>query len=575
MRTEKSKDSVVKPTHAKGEKDAASAETKNQSQNHKPKPRRRPLRVILTILCSIVGVAALFLGGFVVWNAVAQANQSAVLEDGINLDKPLPAKPAPTGEGPTNGATTRGGFTVTGPVTGGSRGTPFAAYFGDISEIGYTEEEYFLSGTAQHYVPVGELTADGKWTLEAGTAAPYTTRILVRRPTDPASFNGTVIVEWANVSSGYDFSGGDPEGIYQCGFAYVLVTAQPIGITGFAEDPQGLKAWDPERYGTLDIPDEGLSYDVFTQAARAVGPDRTGAGAGVDPMDGLTGEGIDPMGGLTSEGVDPMGGLTVERLIAVGISQSGSRILAYANGVQPIEETFDALIPALNGGRASDFQEADAHGVKGGGSRDVQSMVRDDLQVPVLSMSTQSEAAFCFALRQPDSNVFRSWEIAGAAHFPTELMTVVANKLGRDGVGSSMSSLLNAPKDVGWFPALEAAYVRVDEWILGGSVPPRFPPLQLSLLQFTYSNDEYGNVHGGLRLPEMTVPTATYDVSIFGGLLGKTTPFDHDRLAQLYPTHEDYVAAVTEAAKQAEKDGITLPYRVQYYIDEARAADIP
>ncbi|MDR0435653.1 MAG: hypothetical protein LBH11_02630 [Propionibacteriaceae bacterium] len=473
------------------------------------------------------------------------------MADGIDLDKPLPARPAPVGEGPTNGATTRGGFTVTGPITSGSHGTPFAAYYGDISEIGYLEEEYFLSGVAQHYVPIGELTSDGKWTLESGSTAPYTTRILVRRPTDPAKFNGTVIVEWANVSSGFDFPIGDPVGMYQEGFAYVLVTAQPIGITGFAEDPKGLRTWDAERYGTLNIPDEGLSYDVFTQAARAVGPTR--AGRGVDPLDGLK----------------------VEHLIAYGASQSGSRILAYANGVQPIEATFDALMPTLHAGYASDFYEADAHAVKGGGSRDVQSEVRDDLQVPVLSITTQSEAAFLFSMRQPDSNVYRSWEITGAPHFPSGLMANVANMLTRDGIASSITDLANRPKDVNWQPVLEAAYVRVDEWIRGEAVPPRFPPLQISLLRFTYSTDTYGNANGGLRLPEITVPSATYDVSIFGGLIGSTIPFDHDRLAKLYPTHENYVAEVAAAARQAEKDGILLPFRVQQYIDEATAADIP
>lgn len=547
MRKVKTEDGVTRQVHTAAEKDAADTGPKEPKQ----KRRRRPLRTTLIVLCSIAGVIALALGGFAAWNAAARANQNAVLADGINLDKPLPAKPAPVDQGPTNGATTRGGFTVTGPVTGGLHGAPFAAYYGDISKVGYVEDEYFLSGVAQHYVPAGNLTNDGKWTLNSGSTALYTTRIIVRRPADPAKFNGTVIVEWANVSGGYDFSGGDPDGIYQSGFAYVLVSAQPIGITGFAEDPKGLKSWDPERYGTLDIPDEGLSYDVFTQAARAVGPDRAG------------------------EGVDPMDGLAVKHLIGVGVSQSGSRILGYANGVQPLEETFDALMPTLDAGHGSDFQEADAHAVKGGGSRDITTKVRDDLQVPVLAMTTQSEAAFYFGIRQPDSNVFRSWEVAGAPHFPSELMGVVAGKAERDGMVSSIGGLMNRAKDVDWAPVLEAAYIQVNNWIQGQSTPPRFPPLQVSLLRFTYSNDKYGNVHGGVRLPELTVPTATYDVSLFSGLLGKTTPFDHDRLAKLYPTHEDYVAKVTAAAQQAERDGILLPFRMQQYIDEAKAADIP
>ncbi|MDR0396893.1 MAG: hypothetical protein LBH66_06290 [Oscillospiraceae bacterium] len=515
----------------------------------KPK-RRRPLRVILTILCCIVGVIVIAVGGLMISTAVARSNQNAMLADGVNLNEPLPIKPPPMDVASTDGATTRGGFIVT-PAAAGERGAPFSAYYGDISEVGYTESEYFLSGVARHYIPEGELTSDGMWTLTSGSTLPYTTRILVQRPIDPARFNGTVIVEWANVSSGYDFSLGAPEGIYREGFAYVLVTAQPIGITGFDEDPKGLKVWDPERYAALDIPDEGLSYDIFTQAARAVGTDRA------------------------NEGVDPMGGLTVERLVAYGASQSGSRIRAYANGVQPIESTFDALMPILDGGHASDFLEAAAHGVKGGGSRDVPAKVRGDLRVPVLSMTTQTEAAFLFGTRQPDSNVYRSWEITGSPHFPAQLSTIIANTLIRDGIAEGSVSVPDHPDNVDWYPVLEAAFVRVNEWMQGESTPPRFPPIQISLLRFTYSNDKHGNAQGGLRLPEITVPTATYDVSIFGGLLGKTTPFSRDRLAELYPTHEDYVAKVTSAAAQAREDGILLPFRAQEYIDEAIAADIP
>jgi hypothetical protein len=31
-----------------------------------------------------------------------------------------------------------------GPIKGGEKGYPFGAYFGDIRNIGYAEEEYFI-----------------------------------------------------------------------------------------------------------------------------------------------------------------------------------------------------------------------------------------------------------------------------------------------------------------------------------------------------------------------------------------------------------------------------------------------
>ena len=46
---------------------------------------------------------------------------------------------------------------VTGPVSGGQHGRPFGASTRDLSAEGYVEEEYFFSGQAPVYKPVGEL----------------------------------------------------------------------------------------------------------------------------------------------------------------------------------------------------------------------------------------------------------------------------------------------------------------------------------------------------------------------------------------------------------------------------------
>ena len=64
--------------------------------------------------------------------------------------------------------------------------------------------------------------------------AGYKTRILVRRPTNPAHFNGTVLVEWMNVSAGesapdWDFL--NPM-LMRDGYAYVGVSAQALGVDG-------------------------------------------------------------------------------------------------------------------------------------------------------------------------------------------------------------------------------------------------------------------------------------------------------------------------------------------------------
>ena len=80
------------------------------------------------------------------------------------------------------------------PVTGGERGGLPAnpAPREILEEYDYVEEEYFISGRATAYAPVGELGRDGNWEVEPAGTAPFTTRILVRRPADPADANGVV-----------------------------------------------------------------------------------------------------------------------------------------------------------------------------------------------------------------------------------------------------------------------------------------------------------------------------------------------------------------------------------------------
>lgn len=449
-------------------------------------------------------------------------------------------------------ATSNSGFIVSGPIQGGEHGWAFGAYFGDMKKLGYLEEEYFLEGVAQRYSAVGALTPDGKWTVEKGSTSPYKTRILVRRPTDPDTFNGTVIVEWANVSSGYEISLADPPGLYKSGFAYVLVSAQPIGITGYEKNPQSLAAWDHERYSTLSIPDDGVSYDIFTQAARAIGPDRD------------------------TTGVDPMGGLEITKMIAAGGSQSGSRLLSYTNGIQPVEHTFDAIVPFINAGEAADFEDEIAHPAPGQHSRTISAQVRNDLTTPVMVINTQAESLYYYTKRQPDTDYFRSWEIAGATHAPVRGMQFIRQRTDRDGLTSSID--LYEPvraSEVNWLYTLDAAFLHIHQWIQGGEAPPKMQPIEINLKKKEYVYDTYGNVKGGIRLPELEVPVAQYVGGPTYSLAGYTLPFTEKQLKKRYPTHEHYVKKVKAAALAAKDAGVIPPYRVEEYIKAAEAAPIP
>lgn len=424
---------------------------------------------------------------------------------------------------------------ISNPASEGLHGWAYGTYFGDISKYDYIEEEYFLSGTAQSCQPVGELAGDGRWTIEMQNAEPYETRILVRRPADADRFNGTVIVEWADMSNGYELTYSEAQGIYENGFAYVSVTAEREGV-------DSLREWDHERYGDLSIPNAGMAYDIFTQAAQAIGPHRQ---AGVN---------------------DPMDGLEVKRMVAVGVSDAGSAVLSYANAVQPVENTFDALIIAVCGGEARDF---------GSDTNTIGTLVRSDLTVPVMVLNSQSEALNYAQYRQPDTSLFCSWEIAGASHAPDRQSRFLRQKTDRDGMTDATEREYGGylPNEVNWLYTLDAAYLRVQEWITDGTVPQSFEPITIE--NNAYVLDEYGNVLGGVRLPEMEIPTARYIARPDQPQAGYTIRFSEEELKALYPDHEAYITKVTEAAAEAENAGVILPYRTEEYKSMAETASVP
>jgi hypothetical protein len=467
---------------------------------------------------------------------------------------------------------------VSGPITGGKHGRPFASYLGNVSDIGYVEEEFFIEGDAHAYNFIGDFPTDGRFNVQKAGAQPYKTRLLVRRPADPKKFNGTVLVEWINVSAGFDIATCDPTGIYE-GFAWVAVSAQRVGVHGYAvptprpdlPSDKGLRDWDPERYSSLSIPGDSLSYDIFTQGARAVGPKR-------------------PRSGRRSGTADPMGGLEVKKLVAIGASQSGVRLVSYVNGVQPQENVFDAVMPMVFFGFSATWIDGDlfSAAASAGPVQSGPTPIRNDISAKVFGLNSETEAVPYLAVRQPDTDTFRYWEIAGASHGGTAQGERIDKIMQRDGVAPPPPPPPPADQpaaqpairgsDVLWHPTCAAAVHQVHRWITTGEAPPIQPLIEFDLAVTPPQPklDTFGNALGGVRLPELEVPIAIYDgstqASPFGG---HTLPFSPEQLKELYTSHEDYVAKVTAAAEKALQDGVILQYRVDEYIAEAQAAAIP
>jgi hypothetical protein len=451
-----------------------------------------------------------------------------------------------------------------GPITGGRRGHAFGAATVDLAAHGFVEEEYFFAGEAARFALAdGTRGADGRWAARPVGSAPFKSRFLVRRPVDPARFNGTVVVLWNNVSGGFDLITAQSPELLAGGFALVAVTCQQVGVNGFPTQPLGLRQWDPDRYGSLDISDDDLSYDIYSQAARLVGPDRPRLGP------------------------DPLGGLAVRRLLSRGGSQSAARLATYINAVHPLARIFDGFLLDVYFGEGSALQMPAGQGPlivanrPAGWQRPPGShILRTDTAVPVMVVNSESEALSYYPVRQPDSDRFRYWEAAGTAHFSTATTAAMAPTLARDlGVPEMPGAAFAQQNSIDTGPLSDAALAHMQRWLNGGPAPPAAPRLAIAGSPPEIERDGHGIARGGIRLPEVAVPTASHSGVNDGGgalsLMGRSVPFDDATLKALYPTHGAYVAAFEKAARAAEAAGFLLKRDADRLIAEAARAAVP
>lgn len=452
---------------------------------------------------------------------------------------------------------------VTGPVAAkaapGDPGHdyPFFAALEDLKARGYVEQEFFISGTANRYE-----TPDAATGKVLDGNHPFRTRLLVRRPASASRFNGTVVVEWNNVTSGHDLDIDwyqIHDHLIRAGYAWIGVTAQRIGV-------EALKVWNKDRYGSLDVSDNGtiandaLSYDVFAAVARAA---------------------------RKPEGADFLGGLKPQRVFATGHSQSSARLATYVNSVHPLDPVFDAAI------------------LHGGGGK-----IRTDLKIKVWKLNSETDVMIGQgAVRQPDTDNFRTWEVAGDSHVDTQFIASRAKLRERDGFpiapgftpglrgGASAPSSPPAQLGAGanpcelptysavpFYQVMDAALDHLVAWVKAGdkagSAPPTAPPIDTAPGQpGVILRDADGNSSGGgIRLAAIAVPIAVNTGQNSGPgfcrLYGSHVDFDAAKLASRYPTHAAYVAAVRAVTAKNLKAGYILKPEADATIDAAEKSAV-
>jgi hypothetical protein len=436
---------------------------------------------------------------------------------------------------------------ISGPITGGKGINLATIPTADMKAAGYDESEYFASGTARSFVATGKTGSDGKWKALPRGRAGYRTRIVVMRPSDPAKANGTLLVEWLNVSGGVDAA---PEVLYAHpeilrGYTWVGVSAQKIGIEGGTAvvpvqgvDASGIRKQDPARYASLHHPGDAFSLDIFNQvgqALRAPGP------------------------------VDPLAGIHPTHVVAIGESQSAFELTTFVNAIEPIDHTFDGFYIHSRGGGATPLQGGDITAGFTGAIR-----IRDDAAVPVMIVETETDEQVLnyFSARQPDNAHIRMWDVAGGAHADAYLVGTTSSLLGCKGTLNQSETHY----------VVDAALHDLDQWVVNNTPPPVAPRLDVKIVGGApvIQRDARGNALGGIRTPGMEAPTAVWSgiesskSSIVCLLFGTTVPFDAATLARLYPTKQAYLAKFKAALDKDVAAGFVLPADQDALLAEAQ-----
>jgi hypothetical protein len=227
------------------------------------------------------------------------------------------------------------------------------------------------------------------------------------------------------------------------------------------------------------------------------------------------------------------GGVAVDRLVGTGPSQSGARLTTYHNAVHPLAQVYDAFMPTITaaGGTVLEAVPADVP-LFDTSRRHIHGGFRDDLDVPLFVVNSEQETVAFGPMRRPDGDRFRYWEVAGTPHTLAMLPSPEPVPAGR------VDNVLSHK------PVLSAAYGAMHRWLVDGTGPPAFPPVELAA-DGSIVRDEHGNARGGVRLPELAAPIAEYhgrDEDFRGPLMiyGWARPFPRDELRSLYSSRQAY-----------------------------------
>jgi len=475
--------------------------------------------------------------------------------------------------------------TVAGPLPVTPTSYPFLASDHDAEPIdlgrdGYTEQEYLVSGRANVY-SWPDLT-----TLTVDTSGSYVTRILLRRPADPARFSGNVRVEPLNPTAGHDLDAEweiAHDGFMRNGDAYVGITVKPATMTA-------LRKFDPARYGQLSM----TNPRPPDQRCKPSSPSSE-----KDSEDGMAWDIISQVGRLIKTDVleNPLRDLAIHNSDLTGWSQSGSYDVTYLNAIARHatlpdgKSIFDGYLPGAGSYAGTPINQCAAT-IPAGDPR-VQYNPPGGQPVVIVTTPTDFYTAGSYDRRTDrpaDSDTanrrIRLYEIGGGCHLPMDHARNFPSSAERARAG--FPPFTNFVYPLSSFPlhaVLDGAFANLDDWVTKGITPPhasRLTVVDPKVWPVRALGDDYGNPIGGVRTPSVDVPIATYmergptvHRTTEGYYAGYDIPFAPGYLKILYPTHHDYVDKVTADVRTLVGQHWLTPYDGNQLINQAQAANVP
>jgi hypothetical protein len=441
------------------------------------------------------------------------------------------------------------------PVTGTSVPLGAAAVPGlpggvDLAAHGYVEQELLVQGD--------------RWT----------TRVLVRRPADPARASGVLQVEALHPE--FDTAATwrvlHPW-VLRTGGSWLGVTTARVAVASMREE------FDPERYADLDLPADVAGQEVVAAVVRAV---RTGE-------------------------LDVLGGQPVHRAYLSGWSMTGSFVRVFlgeghheAVRLPDGSPVFDGHVIGISSGGAGPAGYPPPPGRPVPALDDPRRRVGGH-DVPVVELLSETESATHAIVLRPDSDEpgdrYRLYQVAGTAHDSTGPSHVLVNAAQyRDrGLPTGRTEVQEQRSHARLDLVARAVFAALDRWVADGVPMPRagrFSFAEGSDRRIPdgarpLARDAVGNVLGGVRTPWVEAPLASYwpyatpvpggcvpspfapphlDAQVVADLVGVLTPLD--------PT-PDRAARYAAATRALVEQRLLLPEDVPDLPDPANPGGRP